>query len=320
MSLLNNHYLSSINLFFSSDRADIDHSSSRKTFYLKKPINVPKNSHLMLALNSFNSPYSFYLIREGVNDSFTISTDNGVTVVEQVITIPEGNYSLTELIPAINTLFTSYSVALRTTITLFYNYTTSKFYMTSSVVMNEVKMYDINCHKILGYEEESTYVYISASTWTAPYIADISGSSCLYVAVKHRGIQNQNMAGVDGVLQKINIEVLPLEYIYFKPIEMQYFETSSEHINHFDISILDENFKEIEFNGGIWRIGFTIHYNYNKEVILDDSLKELLPKEIDEEKKIKELEERKKELEEEKKELVKKKQTKEKKTKNKKNS
>lgn len=283
MSLLNQHYISSTNLFFSSDRADVNHSSSRKIFYLKKPINVPKNSHMMLALNSFNAPYSFYLIREGVNDSFTISTDDGVTAVQQVITIPEGNYSLTELIPAINTLFTTYSSMLGTTITLFYNYTTSKFYMTSSVVMNEVIMSDIKCYKILGYDVDSEYVYVSKSTWTAPFIADISGSSCLYVAVKHRGIQNQNMAGVDGCLQQILVECLPLEYIYFKPIEIQYFETSSEHVNHFDIEILDENFKEIEFNGGIWRLGFTIHFNYNKEVILDEGLKSLLPKAIEEE-------------------------------------
>jgi hypothetical protein len=106
--------------------------------------------------------------------------------------------------------------------------------------------------------------------------------------VKHRGIQNQNMAGVDGVLQKINVEVLPLEYIYFKPIQLQYFETSSEHVNHFYISILDEIFEQIDFQGGTWIIGFTVHFNYNKEVILDDEIKSLLKNEEELEKEKKE--------------------------------
>ena len=315
MSLLNSHYLPSINLFFSSDKADVSYGSSHKEFYLRRPINVPKNSHMMLALNSFNCPYSFYLIRAGVNDSFKISTNDGVSVVEETITIAEGNYSLTELIPAINTQFTSYSVSLRTTFTLFYNYTTSKFYISSSVVMNEVIISDINMYKILGFEPDTSYTYNSLSTLNMPNVADVSGSSCLFVAIKNRGIMNQNTGHVDGVIQKINIEVLPLEYIYFKPIEIQYFQTSSEHINHFNIEILDENFKQIDFNGGIWRIGFTCHFNYNKEVILDDELKTFLKIEEDnEEKNKKELEQ----IEGKKKELIKKKETIEKKKENKK--
>jgi hypothetical protein len=273
MSLLNDHYLSAINLFFASDDATVSKSSSNKIFYLKKALNIPKGSHMMLALNSFNAPYTFYQIQEGVNDSFKITTLDGATQteVEKTITIPEGNYVITEIIPVINSLFASYSVELGSLFALTANYTTNKFYITSSVVMNQVTISDILCYKSLGANKNESLVYNNLATMYFPNIFDFSGSSCLYIGIKHRNIQNQNTANVDGILQKINIEVLPMEYIFFKPIELQYFQTSAEHINQFDIAIYDENFNDIEFNGGVWRIGFTIHYNYNKEVRIHPS-------------------------------------------------
>mmetsp|Transcript_27044 Transcript_27044/g.35096 ORF Transcript_27044/g.35096 Transcript_27044/m.35096 type:complete len:274 (+) Transcript_27044:73-894(+) len=248
MSLLNEHYLSAINLFFASDEATVTNSPSNKIFYLKKPLNIPKGSHMMLALNSFNVPYTWYQVRAGLNDTFNIKTYDGITEVEKTITIPEG-----------------------TLLTLTANYTTNKFYFTSSVSMNQVDITNITCFKLIGANKNENLVYNNLTTMYFPNVFDFSGSSCLYVGINHRNIQNQNTANVDGILQKINIEVLPMEYIYFKPIELQYFETSTEHINQFDISIYDEDFNGIDFNGGVWRFGFTIHYNYDKDIRLHPS-------------------------------------------------
>ena len=230
-------------------------------------------------------PYSFYLIRAGINDSFKISTYYLSTWVEKTITLPEGNYGIGELIPAINTILTTESVDLRTLFTLTMNCTTSKFYLTASVQIDSVIISNVLCYKILGFDNyTSTYTYNNLSTLNFPNCADFSGNSCLYVAIKNRNIQNVNSSHVDGVLQQINIECLPLEYIIYKPVEIQYFETSSEHVNHFDVSILDENFEEIELNGGIFRITFTIHFNYNKKIITGH---EMIKEEKEEEEEIK---------------------------------
>ena len=273
MSLSSNeHYMPSINIFLSSDKADVNHSSSHKTFYLSKPINVPKHTTMLIALSQFNMPYSFYLIRAGVNDSFNISTYLNSVWVNKTITVPEGNYSIGELIPAINTLFINYSVELRTTFFLVLNYTTNKFYITCSVQMDSVIIDKVLCYKILGVQNTNavlTYNYLT--TLLLPNMCDFSGESCLYVALKHRSIHNMNSSNVDGVLQQINIRCLPLEYIIYTD-EIQYFETSSEHVNRFDISILDENFNLIELNGGIFRLTFTIHFNYNRPVIHDKQI------------------------------------------------
>jgi hypothetical protein len=267
MSLLNNHYLGSTNLYFSSEKATVSYGDSRKLFELRRPIDIPKGSHLMLALSSFNAPYTFYLVREGINDTFKVSTlYSGIWVNDVIITIPEGNYEITEIINAVNELFIANQGELRTLMSLAYNYTTSKFYITTSIQMSTVIISDITCFKIFGTEEDINYTYTDLSTLQFPNVADISGTSCLYVVVRGRNIHNENSDAIDGVIAMINVEVLPLQYIFFKPIEMLYFQCSGEHITNFDISVLDETYKEIDFNGGIWRIGFTAHIQYDKEV------------------------------------------------------
>mmetsp|Transcript_10369 Transcript_10369/g.13536 ORF Transcript_10369/g.13536 Transcript_10369/m.13536 type:complete len:277 (+) Transcript_10369:253-1083(+) len=246
MSIHSDHHLPSVNVFLSSDKADHSISSSRKFFQLKTLIDVPSNTNLMISLTSFNCPYSWYLIREGVNDSFKIITFDGATQteVEKTITIPQG--SLFALVA---------------------NYTTNKFYLTSSVAVDQVTITDVTCFKILGINNGETLIFNSLSTLQFPNIFDFSGSSCLYVILKNRNINNMTCNHTDGVLQRINIECLPMEYIYFKPIEYQYFITHSEHPNYFDVSIVDEEYNQIDFNGGVFRLTFTLQFQYHKVII-----------------------------------------------------
>mmetsp|Transcript_32810 Transcript_32810/g.38488 ORF Transcript_32810/g.38488 Transcript_32810/m.38488 type:complete len:277 (-) Transcript_32810:3226-4056(-) len=246
MSIHSDHHLPSVNVFLSSDKADHSISSSRKFFQLKTLIDVPSNTNLMISLTSFNCPYSWYLIREGVNDSFKIITFDGATQteVEKTITIPQGSlFALTA------------------------NYTTNKFYLTSSVALDQVVISDVSCFKILGIGNGETLTFNSLSTLQFPNIFDFSGSSCLYVILKNRNINNMTCNHTDGVLQRINIECLPMEYIYFKPIEYQYFITHSEHPNYFDVSIVDEEYNQIDFNGGVFRLTFTLQFQYHKVII-----------------------------------------------------
>jgi hypothetical protein len=268
MSIHSDQHLPTINVFLSSDKADHSISSSRKFFQLKSLIDVPSNTNLMISLTSFNCPYSWYLIREGVNDTFKISTFDGATLTEaeQIITIPQGNYTITEFIPIINSLFTSYSVELGSLFALVANYTTNKFYLTSSVALDQVVISDVSCFKILGINNGETLTFNNLNTLQFPNIFDFSGTSCLYVILKNRNINNMTCNHTDGVLQRINIECLPMEYIYFKPIEYQYFITTSEHPNYFDVSIVDEEYNQLDFNGGVFRLTFTLQFQYHKVI------------------------------------------------------
>jgi hypothetical protein len=94
MAHLNTTYLRSINIDLISSDANTSLSDTHKIFYLDQEIQVPQNTHALIALTSFNMIYSFYQFRENINDRFTL-TINGYS---QVIVIDEGNYSITELI------------------------------------------------------------------------------------------------------------------------------------------------------------------------------------------------------------------------------
>jgi hypothetical protein len=272
--MFNSHYLTSTSLYFSSDKATNSLGDSQKVFQLNKPLRVPNGSHLQIALSSFSCPYTFYLVRGGVNDTFKVSTlYSGIWVEDVIITIEEGNYEITELINHVNESFIASQGELRTLMRLAYNYTTSKFYITTTIQMSSVIISDITCYKIMGTVQDINYTYTDLSTLQFPNCADIGGTSVLYIALKNLHLQNENSYNEEGVLACVNVEVLPLQYIFYHPISEIFFETNSMFVNNFDISILDENMKQIDFNGGVWRVGFTIHYNYDNEYVVPKDLR-----------------------------------------------
>ena len=68
-------------------------------YILKEQIAIPDNMNVLVSLNGATIPYSFYNIREGVNDKIDFSiTESGTTNVSSAsLTIPAGNYSAISL-------------------------------------------------------------------------------------------------------------------------------------------------------------------------------------------------------------------------------
>ena len=68
-------------------------------YVLNEQIEVPENMNCLVSLNGATIPYSFYNIREGVNDKvdFTITESGTTNVGSATFTIPAGNYSAISL-------------------------------------------------------------------------------------------------------------------------------------------------------------------------------------------------------------------------------
>lgn len=66
---------------------------------LQEKIRVPDNMNCLISLNGATIPYSFYNIREGVNDKidFTITESGTTNTASATLTIPAGNYSAISL-------------------------------------------------------------------------------------------------------------------------------------------------------------------------------------------------------------------------------
>ena len=70
-------------------------------YILKENIEVPLNQRALISLNGATIPYSFYNIREGVNDVLSAQVQNlsavPISSITQDFTIPAGNYSVYSL-------------------------------------------------------------------------------------------------------------------------------------------------------------------------------------------------------------------------------
>tara|TARA_R110002012_G_scaffold24851_1_gene82591 strand:- start:3659 stop:4759 length:1101 start_codon:yes stop_codon:yes gene_type:complete len=76
-------------------------------YQLQEKVIVPDNMNCLISLNGATIPYSFYNIRQGVNDRIDFSiTENGTTNTSSAsLTIPAGNYSAISLGNYLETAF-----------------------------------------------------------------------------------------------------------------------------------------------------------------------------------------------------------------------
>ena len=271
--LLNNTFMRSVNIDLDGRDASVHKSDTHKIFYLNEQIRYPKNTHALIAVSSFSMPYTFYMFRTGINNTFDIETYDGVTTNTETITIPIGNYTIDELISQLNTLLTSAKVNLGlSTLNCIADYNTNKITFTALPLMNTVTFKNITCWKELGFESSSDKVYTSLSSLQLPYIFNLAGDANIYIRLSGLGIQNlnskNNMAGIVCCVQNT---FMPLEYIYYRANELSFFKTN-DLLNNIEVQILDSEFNDIgTLNTGIsFSLTLTIHFSYNRRVQLDE--------------------------------------------------
>lgn len=273
MAHLNNTYLRSVNIDLISSDADVSFSDTHKVFHLSQEIKVPQGTHALIGLTSFNMIYSFYQFRTGVNNSFMLT----VGVNSETITIDEGNYSITELMSHINTKLTTAKVALGlATLTINANYNTNKIYFVCTSTAMTIS--NILCWKELGYVSTDAVAYSTGTSHYAPLIFNLAGDPSIYIRLHNQSVVNLNTKRIDGIIANVPVSSMYGEYIFYQPAsEVQYFR-SSLNLHKLEISILDENMQNINSlnSSSPWRATFTIHFSYDKDVILSADQRELI--------------------------------------------
>ena len=259
-------YKSSINIDIISNQATVSYSSNHKHFYFKEHITAPENTHLILGITNFSMPYMFYQIRENINDTLTITTiKDGITKSVDIV-IPEGNYTVQSFVPILNTILTEQFLNLGAQLVLFSDYTKSKFYFTCYPKMEEVIFENNNLYQVLGFPSSSeSYSYYNLETFNVPYCYNFAGNSCIYIKLLHHNLHNLNSSNIGDIISCINVNVLPNEFIYYRPSDPQFFKSSKLSINEIEIAILDENFQDINLNGAIFRMTLSVHFSQNKK-------------------------------------------------------
>jgi uncharacterized protein with FMN-binding domain len=270
-----NHYLSSLNVDLISEDANTSNSDTDKVFHLNETLSTPPHSHFLIGVNAFTMPYTWYGIsaRKG-NNSFKISTNNGIETSTLTITVDDGNYTASTLMDAINTQFTvGYASLNLTSLYIAYYQNQNKFYINASPSMQSITFSEINMFREIGFESSSSVVYSNVGTCNFPKMFNFAGDAVVYIRLVSKSIQNSNSRNVYGILCCVDNEYMPGEYIYYRPSEIQYFKLDSS-VDTLHIQLLDENMNDIgTLNGSAsWRLTLSLHYSYNKDIILEKQI------------------------------------------------
>lgn len=259
-----------ISIYLRSDQAEIDLSTTHKKFFLSELISVNPDTNILIGLTDFECPYSFYTIRQGINDQITLGFNSALYPDGEYRTtlIPEGNYDIDELLPVLNGLrcFTDANIVLT------FNNRTNKLTLTRSGAYTDFAFtVTTTCAYELGIPK-SDLIQIQLGdplNYTSPKILpnsiNLGGASCLYLRVNNLGINNLNSKGdSDGTIGKIDADVLPNEFIYYKPAEYYFYRATKEQIREIDIELLDDQQRPIDLNGGIFSLTLTLKFAYKK--------------------------------------------------------
>ncbi len=267
---LNDTANESVSIYLRSDEAEIDLSTSHKKFYLSELISVNPDTNILVGLTDFECPYTFYTIRQDINDKITLGfpTASFPTGEFRTSTIPTGNYDIDELLPVLNALtcFIDANIVLtfseltnKLTLTRSGTYTTFSFAITTT------------CGTELGIPRNIMInpTITEPNTLASPYILDntinLAGTSCIYVKIHNLGIKNLNSRGdSDGTICKVIADVLPDEFIYYRPAEYFYFMTNKDQIREIDIEILDDQYRPIDLEGGVFSLTLSLHFTYKR--------------------------------------------------------
>jgi hypothetical protein len=281
MSHLNNTHLGSQSIFLQSDKAQVSLGDAHKIFFLNEVINPPVDTVMLLALTSFEMPYSMYNFNANVNDKLVLSTTNGTHEIQ----VGSRNYDATKLAAKITSLLSlsAATTALGTTISATFDSLSNKFTFVSTNSVDFTILATSTMIKEIGFQnslpsQSSNQILIS------PNIANLSGSSSIYVKIANLGIRNVDSRGaINGVISKVNITCNPNEFIFFQQQESIYYLIQERQVTHIELQLTDDLQNNLVLNGGSFSLTLTIHFMKSVEQTLNQKF--ALDKEIIDEKK-----------------------------------
>lgn len=237
---------------------------SNLIFELQRPIICNSNVNVYVNVESFKFTNSIYNVNQ-YNNVFYFGLAPSYS--ESSIVIPSGNYSITRLISWLN----SY---IGNNFTFEYDETYMKITITNSTDEFRIFNSSNNILKILGFTSQ-THSSTSLNL-TSDKLINLLGSQILYLTTPDLSYVSY---GVKGTSQNNILMTIPITAIQG---ESQTVHSSYRHklnesvINFINISILDENNNEVDFNNIDWYLSLNFIFSYKKQYIPPSTLNDFL--------------------------------------------
>ena len=266
---LNDTHIGSVSVYLDSSKASVVQNGSNNSnclFYLDNIIQCPPDTHILIGLTACQIPVAFYNITNNNNELQIQGSVNGTTN----IVLPPKNYNTETLVTEINSQLATAGNNISC------SFDSSSYKFTFSSLTQDVQIQNTTMNKELGIPPFT--VIPPSPSFTCPNMVNLSGTQSIYVMVNNLSIQSLDSRAkgdLNGVLSKVDVCCGFGDYIEFQQTENQFYLINDRSINHFNVSLTDDNLELLEMNGIDWSISITCHFSKKRlPVILNDFLLE----------------------------------------------
>ena len=244
------------------------------TYVLKENIEIPSNQRCLIALHSATIPYSFYNIRDGVNDLVKMTLGGSSKTVD----IPVGNYTALSLATFLETEFASLWGATLNSISITFDPDTAKF----SILINtdaelssslEFSPTLASAHVELGFRPESIPMTTASDgggkfnhSVTSQNVVDINGSiHGIYIRsnLVSKGTLDSQNGVLSNILARMPLNVQRGGILFWEPANATHKSVVDlRTINAITIRLTDERNRILDLNGLHFQICISVDFIY----------------------------------------------------------
>jgi hypothetical protein len=228
-------------------------SNSDVYFFLSAPIVVSTDHDIVLRVDNFVCPISFFV----VNNSNSTLVVNSTT-----FTIPEGNYNALTIATQLNTLLAPLSI------TTTYDGTNNKLTFTRASAFTFQST--STCFKLLGFEEGVARPS-AGNSLTSDYIVNLSGTSLIYIdipSVTTRNVASKNNGGYTTIIKSIVADVPYGAVLSYVNNTNSAVVLKEKYISYFQVRLLDDEYNVLDLNGQHFTLTLELFFYYNGQTPL----------------------------------------------------
>lgn len=233
-------------VYLDSQHASVISNPSKKNdcyFFFSVPIVVPNNLDIVMRVDNFTCPISFFVVNESNN---TLVTSTGT------YTISTGNYNALTLKSALDGLMSGYTIS----------YDGIKNKLTFSRSSPFTFLSTSTCLKILGFAEDQDHVSVSNSL-TSSFVVNLAGTSQIYIDIPNittRNISAKNDGGFTTIVKSIVSDVAYGSVLYYTNNTGATVVLGEKYISYLQVRLLDDDYNLLDLNGQYFTL--TIEFSY----------------------------------------------------------
>ena len=242
-------------IYLDSQYASATINTSKKNdcyFFFAVPVIVPQNYDVVMKVENFVCPISFFVVNDTNN---TLVTSTGT------YTISEGNYNALSLKTELSSKMTGYTIT--------YDSNTNKLTFSSN---SSFTFFGLStCFRIIGFEEDEDHVS-SANALTSDFVVNLAGTSLIYIDIPNittRNILSKNNGGFTTIVKSVVCDVPYGSILTYTNATGSSVVLGEKYISYIQVRLLDDDYNLLDLNGQYFTLSVIFSYEYNGLPLLD---------------------------------------------------